>query len=254
MFVSEGAVHERLGAAAVTSGRQATRENSGLHRRPTASAGPVLVAASVLLLLPRLAAAADPPGIGWFAHVGVLTSAVREQSALREGTASRGIGINADGGVIALALTAGVGIQGESVSDQSPYTIWTDSGSVDSHCLLTGMVAFVGLRTPAIPVGGGASVRVGVNKGHLKAFAERGVNRIGEAVCEDCPSEPLGFKGGDYLESYLVIQRANGARYLIAYRKYEADSDFRSALVVGVGHSCRQTAQPWNATDEVLSI
>ncbi|HPK73009.1 MAG TPA: hypothetical protein PLN93_13795 [Vicinamibacterales bacterium] len=230
------------GAADVSSTRAASAP--GLKATPAGSclglcrpAPAVLRAAVVIALLARSAPAfaADPPGIGWFAQLGLISSAVDDRAALREGIGFRGFGDNADGGLTALALAAGVGIQFDSVADLQPYTVWTESGREDSRCMIGGWSAFVGLRTPAIPVGGGSSVRAGVNRGRLAVVAERGVTWLGETACEDCPSERLGFRGGGYFEYYLAFQRESGARCLIAYRTYAAESDLRNSVIVGVG-------------------
>jgi len=119
------------GAADVSSTRAASAP--GLKATPAGSclglcrpAPAVLRAAVVIALLARSAPAfaADPPGIGWFAQLGLISSAVDDRAALREGIGFRGFGDNADGGLTALALAAGVGIQFDSVADLQPYTVW----------------------------------------------------------------------------------------------------------------------------------
>ncbi|MBD0320257.1 MAG: hypothetical protein ICV87_07985 [Gemmatimonadetes bacterium] len=131
-------------------------------------------------------------------------------------TAFRVLSVNLEGGIVGM-------------SDEAPFTQETNQGEKTSG-VAAGMGSLsVGLRTPALSLGGERPVTLsaGVNAGHTLLDVTRTITN-----CSDCHGESVGVEAGSFWEPVVQVGRGRGA-VNARYRTYTGGSNFQDALILG---------------------
>jgi hypothetical protein len=115
------------------------------------------------------------------------------------------------------------------MNDEAAFTQETTQGEKTSG-VAAGMGSLsVGLRTPALLMGGERPVTLsaGVNAGHTLLDVTRTITN-----CVDCHGESVGVDAGNFWEPVVQVGRGRGV-VNARYRTYTGDSNFQDALILG---------------------
>jgi hypothetical protein len=182
-------------------------------------------------LLPAAETAAQAqPQLDTRISLDLLASSVDGDAAEEAGVGTQAFGLQVNTAVTAfrfLAVSLDLGILG--LKDERQFREGTTAGEKSSS-IDAGMFSLaMGLRTPALSLGGqtGPRVSAGVNAGYTGVDIDRTI-----ADCVDCTNENLKLRAGTFLEPAAHLTFGRGG-LSARYRRYGADSSFRDALMIG---------------------
>lgn len=203
----------------------------------------VFVSATCLCVLQLLAAggtgAQAKQQVVFTLGADVISNGIDPAAAKNAGVGSRASGLQLTGGMTAFKVLS-VNLEGGIVgmSDEAPFTQETTRGEQTSG-VAAGMGSLsVGLRTPALSLGGERPVTLsaGVNAGHTLLDVTRTITN-----CAGCHGEIVGMEAGSFWEPVVQVGRGRGM-VNARYRTYTGDSNFQDALILGAAVTVERKA------------